>query len=99
MSKHQPWTDDEAKIAMNEAFLKEADEAARCCEDCRAKLVNADRYFDVGFFAGVTWAAAQIEKCSTIYAARSESRTWGMDQNPYDDTIKAKLVGVKEIEP
>lgn len=94
MSKHAPWTDEQAKVAMTEAFLNEADEASRCCEDCRTKLVNADRYFDVGFFAGVAWAAAQIEKCETL---KFTIRNGKVHTGSYE-VFEAKLVGVREVE-
>ncbi len=84
MSKHQPWSKEDAE---NEAFN-------RIVYGKRLSPHQQEIWLDA-----LIWAAAQIEKCPTIYAARSESRTWGMDKNPYDDTIKAKLVGVKEIEP
>lgn len=91
MSKHAPWTDEEMKTAMTDAYLLEAEQASKCCEDCRARLTYSDRYFDAGFSKGVAWAAAQIEKCETI--------THGLEDGEFSfgDTHEAKLVGVREV--
>ena len=87
MSKFAPWTDKEAE--------KAREEAANLAFQMSSYLEDD---FESGFKAGVTWAAVQIEKCPTIYASREGSRIWGLDRNKYDDTIEAKLVGVREVE-
>lgn len=83
MSKHTPWTDEQAE----EAAL----------EWCREHQYSAKDRGDA-FKDALKWAAAQIEKCPSQYAAREGSRIWGLDQNKYDDTMEAKLVGVREVE-
>lgn len=100
MSKFTPWTDEEMKTAMTDAYLLEAEEASKCCEDCRARLTYSDRYFDAGFSKGVAWAAEQIEKCPTMYGSHVGdpiNRYWESTRASCD-THEAKLVGVREVE-
>lgn len=100
MSKFTPWTDEGMKTAMTDAYLLEAEEASKCCEDCRARLTYSDRYFDAGFSKGVAWAAAQIEKCETIYYRDSDHEERVIVAGPECfelDTHEAKLVGVREV--
>lgn len=83
VSKHQPWTDEEAE---NEVFN-------RMVYGKRLSPHQQEIWLDA-----LAWAAKQIEKCPSLYAAREGSRIWGRDRNKYDDTMEAKLVGVREVE-
>ncbi len=88
MSKHQPWTDDEAeKAARNFGF--------------RYEYTGEQVWTRAGFLAGVAWAAAQIEKCETIYYRDSDHEERVIVASPECfelDTHEAKLVGVREVE-
>lgn len=88
MSKFAPWTEEEA-----EKWLDEIAEVASVGGDKTHR--DAARFAaDLAFAT----AAARIEKCPSLYAAREGSRIWGLDRNKYDDTMEAKLVGVREVE-
>lgn len=87
MNKHTPWTQEEAEKAAKEY-----------CKDWPSGEVYHRNDLTVFFEAGVAWAAKQIEKCPSLYSAREGSRIWGRDRNKYDDTMEAKLVGVREVE-
>ena len=53
------------------------------------------------FRAGVKWAAAQIDKCETIYYRDSDHEERVIVASPECfelDTHEAKLVGVREVE-
>lgn len=89
MSKFTPWTDEEAEKAANEA------------ENLAFQMSSyVEDDFKSGFIVGVAWAAAQIEKCPTMYGSHVGdpiNRYWESTRASCD-THEAKLVGVREVE-
>lgn len=85
MSKHQPWT---AADAENEAFN-------RMVYGKRLSPHQQEIWLDA-----LAWAAAQIEKCPTMYGSHVGdpiNRYWESTRASCD-THEAKLVGVREVE-
>lgn len=86
MSKFTPWTD--------EAAEKAREEAANLAFQMSSYIEDD---FESGFEVGVAWAAAQIDKCPSLYRNASHFRElWDIRRNP-EDTHEAKLVGVREV--
>lgn len=83
MSKFTPWDESEAE---NEAFN-------RMVYGKRLSPHQQEIWLDA-----LAWAAAQIEKCPSLYRNASHFRElWDIRRNP-EDTHEAKLVGVREVE-
>ena len=87
MSKHAPWTDEQA-----DAF---ADQNAK---DPKTGLIDPVKFYAA--MDAIKWAAAQIEKCPTMYGSHVGdpiNRYWESTRASCD-THEAKLVGVREVE-
>lgn len=82
MSKHQPWSQEDAeKWAMESDVVRKA-----TFEDDAI----------AGFLAGMAKAAEMINEAPTVYG-NTEYKSWGEFQN-HEDTHSAKLVGVRQVE-
>lgn len=89
---HTPWSQEEAEKAADNLGL----------EDYRGSDAGMDSsHMERScFLAGVAWAAAQIEKCPTMYGSHVGdpiNRYWESTRASCD-THEAKLVGVREVE-
>lgn len=83
MSKHAPWTKEQA-----EQWAKEWTESTF--------KKNSAIHSDDAYLAGLAKAAEMINEAPTVYG-NTEYKSWGEFQN-HEDTHSAKLVGVQRIE-
>lgn len=89
MSKFTPWTDEEADQAAHANALSYG---------YGSLYHEKHKVFEKGFLAGVTWAAAQIEKCETVHGGENNMGTLSWSPSKMNgDTHIAKLVGVREV--
>jgi len=85
MSKHTPWTEEEAAKAAVDW----------CRENQYSEKDRGDAFKDA-----LKWAAVQIENCETIYYRDSDHEERVIVASPEQfelDTHQAKLVGVREV--
>lgn len=94
MSKHAPWTKEEAREQSERTFPDQIIPSGVAYDKDFVRPRTLEKQ---AFLAGIAWAAAQIEKCPTITGTAIRG-LWEEDSdNPYD-THEAKLVGVREVE-
>lgn len=95
MSKFTPWTQEEAEKA---ALSYESPYYLEDLAHGEGTLQEVEDAVQKAFLAGLAWAAAQIEKCDTVFGEKnSPVHSWTHDRFA-TDTHQAKLVGVREVE-